>query len=206
MSSNLHNPLLPGLDIEGLIFDLDGTLADTMTMHIDSWRSAGESYGKNITEQMIHERAGTPTIHIVEEFNQLFGWSIDPQEFIIRKTAMYLELKKLQGPIQPITSVMAIAELYRGKMPMSVGTGSIRTNAEAALSDLGITDWFEIMVTSEDVVHPKPHPETFLRCAKAMGVSPEKCLVYEDGQMGINAALSGGMSAIHIQTLEKFHP
>lgn len=202
MKQHLH----PSSNIKGLIFDLDGTLADTMPMHIDAWIKAGEHYGVHITSKMIVDRAGTPTIEVVQQLNQAFNWSLNPLAFRKVKTEVYLKLKKARGKIQPIREVVDIASTYKGVLPMAIGTGSIRSNATIAIQELAIGDWFKGVITAEDVIHPKPHPETFLKCASIIGIDPKNCLVYEDGIMGIEAALAGGMTAVNIQTLELFEP
>lgn len=201
-----NNPLLPQPHIKGLIFDLDGTLADTMPIHLKAWSAAGQLYGVDITDKMINDRAGTPTIQVIEQLNELNNWTIDPTEFRWKKNELYLSIKEQAGKVQPIDAVVEIARKYKGVLPMAVGTGSIRSNALSALNDLGITDWFETVVTADDVALHKPHPDTFLEGAKAIGISPKDCLVYEDGPMGIEAALAGGMSVVNIETLEIFHP
>ena len=200
------NVLIPTPNIKGLIFDLDGTLADTMPLHIDSWIEVGASMGVEVTAQMINERAGTPTLEVVQDLNRVYGWTIDPAEFRKRKNVVYTRMKKAAGKIQPIPEVLEIARANRGVRPMGVGTGSIRKNATLALSDLDIAEWFDLVVTADDVIDPKPHPETFLRSVKHFGLQPSECLVYEDSPVGIKAALDGGMHAVNITTLEYFSP
>lgn len=191
---------------KGLIFDLDGTLADTMPTHIESWQIAGIKYGVDITATMINELAGMPTVQVVQVFNKRYGWSIDPFEFKKEKNSQYLIAKKKAGTIQPIVHIVKIAKAHRGKMPMSVGTGSIRINAIHALSDLQISDWFEGLVSADEVENPKPHPETFLRCAEIIKLSPAECQVFEDGPMGIESALAAGMRVTNILTGELIEP
>jgi len=198
--------LIPQPHIKGLIFDLDGTLADTMPMHIDAWIKTGAEYGITITPKMINDRAGTPTIEVVQDLNQVEGWDIDPYEFRWRKNDVYHEIKKAAGKIQPIQHIVDIAQSNRGIRPMGIGTGSIKANATLALQDLQISDWFDLLVTADDVKDPKPHPETFLRCVEHFDLQPQECLVYEDSPVGIKAALDGGMHAVNILTLEYFTP
>jgi len=195
--------LIPSPSIKGLIFDLDGTLADTMPLHIDSWIQVGQEYGVGITAKMINDPAGTEVIH---DLNQIHGWTIDAYEFRWRKNDVYHEMKKAAGTIQPVKEIVEIARSNRGIRPMGVGTGSIKANAQLALSDLQISDWFEILVTADDVTDPKPHPETFLTCVQHFGLQPSECLVYEDSPVGIKAAVDGGMHAVNIETLEYFAP
>ena len=192
--------------IRGLIFDLDGTLADTMPLHLDAWKATAEYWDVAITAKMINDRLGIPTIQVIQELNELYNWSVDPVAFRLKKNEFYVEMKRKKGKIQPIDSVAAIARKYHGQLPMSIGTGSIKKNATAALSDLNMSDHFVAVITAEDVERHKPDPSTFLKCAQAMSVQPSECLVYEDSPLGIEAALSGGMHAVNIITHEVFHP
>lgn len=191
---------------KGLIFDLDGTLADTMGMHIEAWAEAGRFFEVDITAEMINTYAGVPTFQLVTILNNEYGWTLDPEEFETLKDKHYYRIKDEAGQIQPIQEIITIADRHRGILPMSVGTGSIRIDAEMALIDLNITDWFEGLVTADDVKHPKPHPETFLRCAEIIGVAPEECQVFEDGPKGIEAALAAGMRVTNIITKELILP
>jgi len=189
---------------EGLIFDLDGTLADTMGMHIESWELAGQFFGAEITAKMINDYAGIPTLQLIELFNKEYGWSLDPIEFRKEKNKLYLDIKAKSGGIKAIQHMVDYAESQRGIRPMAIGTGSIRTNAIYAVDALGIADWFVTLITADDVINPKPHPETFEKGAEAMGLSPTVCHVFEDSNIGIKAALDGGMSCSHIVTGKNF--
>ena len=188
---------------KALIFDLDGTLVDTMGMHIDSWIMAGEYFGVEISSKMIDENAGIPSVPLVEKFNYEYGWDLDPYEFRSHKNELYLQIKSAKG-VDPIIPVVEFAKTQFGKLPMAVGTGSIRENAIAALRALAIEHWFEAVVTADDVIQPKPHPETFLKGAQTMSVSPRDCHVFEDSHIGIKAAIDGGMTATNIVTGERF--
>ena len=202
----MNNYLEPGKGIKALIFDLDGTLADTMPLHMEAWTATAEFWGVGITPKMVNDRLGIPTFQVIQELNNLYGWSIDPGAFRHKKNEIYQQLKQRDGKINPIKEVCHIAFKYHRVFPMSVGTGSIRSNAESALSDIELIDHFVTVVTAEDVAKHKPHPETFLRCAEAMNISPSECLVYEDSPLGTQAALAGGMHAVNIISKEIFHP
>ncbi len=187
--------------IEALIFDLDGTLADTMPLHLASWVKVGETFNVDITEELIEKNSGTPTIQLVEKFNSEFSWDLNPAKVRVEKQKIFDELKKKQGKIKPLTKIYEVAKRMKGKMPMSVGTGSSRHNAENSLSDLGMSDWWVTVITGTDGVKGKPSPDIFLACAEAMNTPPEKCLVFEDGTAGIKAAIAAGMSYINVNLL-----
>lgn len=187
--------------IEALIFDLDGTLADTMPIHLEAWVAVGTELGVPITTELINQYLGTPTADLTSIFNKKYGWNLDIKDVRRVKQANYDAIKKAQGKVKPIKHIFAIAEEMQGKMPMSVGTGSSRNNAMASLKDLGTEDWWVTVVTSSDNVKGKPHPDIFLACSDAMNVKPENCLVFEDGPAGIKSAVSAGMPYIDITKL-----
>lgn len=185
---------------KGLIFDLDGTLADTMSMHLFSWRSLGKDFGVTITDQMILDRSGTPTFQVALDLNQTFGWSLDPEKVQQAKNHYYDQIKKKEGKIKPIERVCRIVESYKGKMPMAVGTGSTEENAEQAINDIGLKNCFVTIITAADVLRAKPHPEVFLKCANAIQILPAQCQVFEDGLMGFEAARAAGMLLTNVET------
>ncbi len=97
--------------------------------------------------------------------------------------------------MKPIIPVVALAKKYYGKMPMAVGTGGYNRLAWKTMEILGLDKYFEILVSFNEVTHPKPHPETFLKCAELLGIEPQFCEVFEDGELGMQAAKSAGMMA-----------
>ncbi len=174
----------------GLIFDLDGTIADTMPRHYIAWRNACAKYGIDFPPGLFSELAGVPVYPTVEKLNKLFGKNIDPQEMGDNKEAEFLSTLHETKPIQPVVDLI---KKYYGKLPMSVGTGSQRYIAEQTLDVLGLNEYFNILVSCDDIKNHKPHPETFLYCARQMGVEPEYCQVFEDGKPGLQAAETAGM-------------
>ena len=187
--------------VKALIFDLDGTLADTMPIHLTSWVQTGKELGVNITKDLINSHLGTPTVALVEIINKKFSLDLDPQNVRKIKTKYFNAIKEKQGKIKPIEKIFQVAKDMKGKMPMSVGTGSSRGNAIKSLEDIGATDWWVTIITGSDPIPGKPSPEIFLECAKAMNVKPEECLVFEDGPSGIKAAISANMEYINVNEL-----
>lgn len=185
--------------IKALLFDLDGTLVDNMHLHIQAWVQAGEDFSIPITAEMITINAGIPTKQLIKKLSEENNWSIDEEAFKTTKQRLYKEIKKADGKINKIDSIIAIAEYYHGKIPMTIGTGSSRGNALAALEDAEILDWFDLVVTADDVEFPKPHPEVYLKGAKFVGVDPKDCLVFEDGDKGIQSAIDAGMKWVDVR-------
>lgn len=186
-------------DIKALIFDLDGTLADTIPLHLEAWMMVGKDLGFRIEKQMILDHSGTPTIKVAEILGEQYGWGIDPKIITEAKYGYYREIKSNHGKVKPIEPILEIAKQYYGVLPMGVGTGSTRSGAMKSLEDINATDLFDLIVTASNVTTPKPHPETFLTSAVHFNVEPSACLVFEDGAAGIKAAKSAGMKLIDVR-------
>lgn len=180
---------------KGLIFDLDGTLADTMPIHYIAWKNAAAKYGIDFTTELFMELAGIPLYATVEKLNQIFGKNIDPQEMGDNKEAEFEKNMHLTPEIKVVTDLV---RAYHGKLPMAVGTGGARRLAFKTLEIIGLKDYFDAVVSYEDVTHYKPHPETFLKCAEQMGVNPVDCEVFEDGILGMQAARTAGMMVVDV--------
>lgn len=177
-------------DTEGLIFDLDGTLADSMPIHLKAWTQTAFENGFVYTEKQFLETAGMPTHKIVTVINKEMGLNLDPEKFSRRKEQIFLENVKDLKLIQPVGNIV---KEYHNRLPMSIGTGGKKKIAELTLQILGFDKYFDLIVSSEDVVNHKPYPDTFLRCAELMNVAPGRCQVFEDGEMGLLAAGRAGM-------------
>lgn len=180
---------------KGLIFDLDGTLADTMPIHYIAWKNAAASYGIDFTPELFQQLAGIPLYPTVEKLNQIFGTRIDPKEMGDIKETEFEKNMHLTPEIKVVTDLV---RKYHGIIPMAVGTGGMRRLAFKTLEIIGLQDYFEIVVASEDVQNYKPHPETFLKCAELMGVNPVDCEVFEDGILGMKAAETAGMMVVDV--------
>ena len=180
---------------KGLIFDLDGTLADTMPIHFIAWRNAAAKYGVEFTPELFDKLAGIPLYPTVEKINEIFGTHIDPKEMGDIKETEFEANMHLTPEIKVVTDIV---RKYHGKLPIAVGTGGSRRLALKTLDIIGLSGYFEVLVTSEDVKHYKPNPETFLKCAEQMGVAPADCEVFEDGILGIQAAHTAGMMVVDV--------
>jgi beta-phosphoglucomutase family hydrolase len=175
-----------------LIFDLDGTLADTMPVHFWAYKHILSDFGIDFTPELFATLAGVPAVETIKKLNEQYGTKMDAEEIGHRKENEY---EKMMHKMKPVDPVVNLAKKYFGKMPMSVGTGGYKRLALKTLEILELTPYFDILVSSEDVKNTKPHPETFLKCAEKMGVEPHHCQVFEDGELGIRAAEAAGMMA-----------
>lgn len=185
--------------IKGLIFDLDGTLADTMPYHYKSWKIACRKFGADIDPAFLRKHTGSPGWMIAEEIIKKckLNGSVTIEEILAEK---FKEFYKDQHLIKPITPVVHIVKNYYGLLPMSVGTGGHREAVERTLAVTDLTKYFDIIITANDVNNFKPHPETFLKCAEQMKIDPSVIEVFEDGDLGIEAAHAAGMIVTDVRS------
>ena len=183
-------------EVQGLIFDCDGTLADTMPIHIKAWRETFADYGIHCPEKFLHAFKGMPAVRIVERFNRLHGHRIDPVAFARKKNQRAGQMLHRSQPIEP---VVAIVRQYRDKLPMAVASGGTRENVLLTLQSIGFENCFAAVLTFDDDVAPKPDPEIFLEAARRIKVAPGACQVFEDGDAGLEAARRAGMIATDIR-------
>jgi HAD superfamily hydrolase (TIGR01549 family) len=182
---------------EAVIFDCDGTLVDSMPAHFDAWCEALAIYGAGgiFKEDVFFAMGGRPTRDIVVDLNCAYGLRLDPDAVALAKREAFL--KKLHL-IEFIDEVADFAKSLTGKIPMAVASGGSRYVVEKTLRLLGCSDWFDEVVTADDVQNGKPSPDIFLKAAELLGVAPEKCLVIEDAPPGVIAAHAAGMQVITV--------
>jgi len=193
----MQHDIKPG--IKGLIFDLDGTLADTMPYHFKGWKLACQKFGAEIDTAFLRKWTGTPGWVIADEILKQNGLteSVTIEQLMNEKL---IEFYKEQHLVKPIIPVVDIVKKYFGRLPMSVGTGGNREAVERTLEVTDLRKYFDIIITANDVENFKPHPETFLKCAALMNVEPDCCEVFEDGDRGIEAAHKAGMLATDVRS------
>lgn len=177
---------------KALIFDLDGTLADTMPVHFWAYKNILIDFGIEFTPEIFATLAGIPAVGTIIKLNEMFGTKMNPVEIGHFKEAEY---EKIMHKMKPVEPVIELVYHYYGKLPMAVGTGGYHRLAWKTMNILGLNKYFKILVSAEDVKNPKPAPDTFLKCAELMGVDPAICEVFEDGLPGIQAAQAAGMMA-----------
>ena len=185
--------------VKGLIFDLDGTLADSMPYHFDGWKKACKKFGAHIDNTFLRKHTGSPGWLIANEIikNSNLDGSVTVEQIMKEKIE---EFYKVQHLVKPIGPVVDIVKKYYGKLPMAVGTGGHREAVLRTLEITGLSRYFDIIVTANDVINFKPHPETFLKCAELMKVEPQFIEVFEDGDLGIEAARMAGMMVTDVRS------
>jgi beta-phosphoglucomutase-like phosphatase (HAD superfamily) len=175
---------------KALIFDLDGTLSDSLPVHIATWHKVCAELNCTFDERIVVEMTGMPTIQFAERIKAEQGLAIDAGEIVRMKQQ---EFWRNMDKIRPHDAVVDLMKANYGKIPMAVGTGASRQSAMLQLQALDIAHFFDVIVTADDVTSHKPEPETFLRCAELMNVPASECQVFEDGEMGMQAAQTAGM-------------
>ena len=195
--SDMLYDIKPG--IKGLIFDLDGTLADTMPYHFRGWKIACKKFGAEIDNTFLRKHTGSPGWIIAAEILTAcnLNGSVTIDEIMNEKLT---EFYKLQHLVKAIPPVVDIVKKYHGRLPMAVGTGGHREAVERTLKVTDLRKYFDIIITANDVDNFKPHPETFLKCAEMMNVDPENIEVFEDAELGIEAAKEAGMQVTDVRT------
>ena len=187
----------PPAGTRGLIFDCDGTLADTMPAHYRAWTAMLGRHGIAFTERRFYELGGVPTAQIIRILSAETGVPVtDVDAMVVEKETAFLTHVHA---IRPLEAVVAVAAAYRGRLPMAVASGGYRETITRTLDQLGVRDWFDAMVTAEDTARHKPEPDVFLEAARRLGVPPAACVVFEDTDIGLEAARRAGMPSVDVR-------
>jgi len=185
-------------EIKALIFDCDGTLADTMPMHWRAWQTVTGRHGIIFPEERFYALGGVPSRDILKMLREEQKLVLDPLLVAKEKEEEYL---KLMAHVGPIHEVVVIAREHAGKVPMAVASGGTRQVIDKVLRHVGIHELFQAIVTSEDVVRQKPAPDIFLEAARRLQVERQFCRAYEDTDLGMEAIRSAGMEAVDVREL-----
>ncbi len=186
---------IPPGNFEAYLFDLDGTVADSMPIHYRAWSQAIREAGGDFPEDLFYAMGGITLVRTVEILNEKFGWYMDPAAVVARKESLYYQLLP---ELQPMASVLLHINAARGSKKFAIVSGSPRESIFKTLTHLGLLDAFPVIVGSEDYKRGKPNPEPFLTAAKLLEVTPAECLVFEDAEAGIEAAEAAGMQWVRV--------
>jgi HAD superfamily hydrolase (TIGR01509 family) len=189
---------VPGF-IQGLIFDCDGTLVDSMPLHMKAWEYAITQAGGIWDYDFIFSKKGMQGQDILAAYNKTFGTNLDAETTAGIKQQYFFSHCKEMKPIEPVVDVV---RRYATRLPMAVASGGSKENVVRSLELIGIKQYFDVIITADDDdVLPKPSPEIFLEAARRMNIPPEYCQVFEDGDIGLEAARKAGMAATDIREL-----
>jgi HAD superfamily hydrolase (TIGR01509 family) len=184
--------------IKGLVFDCDGTLADTMPLHWQAWQMITQRHNLHFPQDRFYAYGGVPSRDILKLLAEEQGRSLDHIAVAHEKEETYLQTLM---QVEPIHAVVNIAKENFGKIPMAVASGGTQKIIVQVLEHLKIRHLFNAVVTSEMVVNQKPAPDIFLEAARLIGVEPKFCRAYEDTDLGMQAIRSAGMDAVDVREL-----
>lgn len=186
---------LPAGDFRAYLFDMDGTIADSMPLHYIAWKQALGEWGCEFPEVLFYQWGGLPVSEIIATLNRRHGLAMPVETVAHRKESLYYELLP---KLTAVPEVLHQIEAEHGRIPFAVVSGSTRESVTASLQALGLLEKFDVLVCAGDYTRAKPDPEPFLLAAEKLGVAPETCLVFEDTEMGIQAATAAGMASVKI--------
>lgn len=183
---------------KALLYDCDGTLADNMMAHKLAYKEAAAHHGIDLDTDIIDELAGWPTRLVAEEISRRYHTFL-PDTFSKEKTAIFFE--KYIEKTQPIAYVTEHLKTNAVNTRIGVVSGGTRTTVQKTLAVLGLSEYIDILICAGETPKGKPFPDPFLAAAKALGVDPKECIVFEDGNPGVMAAEAAGMDWIRIDQI-----
>ena len=183
-------------NIKALIFDCDGTLVDSMPLHMKAWEVAFKYFNEKFNFPFLYSLKGMKEVEIIKLYNKNFGMAIEAEDMVAKKHDYFLENINSVKPIEPVVN---IAKEYFGKLPLAVVSGSVKEIVYKELQVVGILHLFNKIFTANDSFKPKPAPNIFFAAAKNINVLPEYCLVFEDGDAGLEAAEKAGMKSVDVR-------
>lgn len=192
---------LPSRNYAGYLFDLDGTLIDTMPLHYRAWDEAMRRAGMKGTldEDLFYSLGGVPTLLVADRFAQHYSLEIDREAVMHEKEQLYLDRLCSVALIEPVA---AFARDISRTHPVAIVTGGLPDIALPALKAAGLDDVFKVVITPADVPpgRGKPAPDMFLLAAERLGVEPSRCVVFEDAEPGLQAARAAGMTTVEVRS------
>jgi HAD superfamily hydrolase (TIGR01509 family) len=186
---------LPAGAFAAYLFDCDGTIVDSMPLHYIAWKTALAEWGCPFPEELFYAWGGKPVDEIISTLNKMYGLAMPVDEVGIRKENLYFDLLP---QLKAVPEVLEHIEAEYGRISFAVVSGGRRESVVRSLTAVGLLDRFQTIVGAEDYVHSKPAPDAFLIAAERLGVAPKDCLVFEDTDLGIQAATAAGMASVKV--------
>ncbi|WP_328421460.1 MULTISPECIES: HAD family phosphatase [unclassified Micromonospora] len=186
---------VPPGEFEAYLFDCDGTIVDSMPLHYLAWQRALDEWGCEFPEELFYAWGGRPVADIIATLNERHGLAMPVATVTERRESYYQELLP---QLAAVPEVLAHIHDAHQRVPFAVVSGSTRASVTASLDALGLLDRFDVLVCADDYTRAKPDPEAFLLAASHLGVPPGSCLVFEDTDLGIQAATAAGMASVRV--------
>ena len=184
---------------EALLFDVDGTLADNIHAHKAAYVAVSKEYGVDLDPDLIDETAGWPTVAVAREVCKRYNVEFDVEAYSKRKSQIFIE--EFIQQTEPVEYVRQVLFENVGKKKIGIVSGGSRSTLNITLQVIDVTGKYEAMVCAGDTKNGKPSPEPLLLCAEQLGVDPQKCLVFEDGDPGVQGAIAAGMGWVRIDQI-----
>lgn len=187
-------------DFQAFLYDCDGTLADNMKAHTAAYVEVAQSrYDIDLDGAIIDELAGWPTVQVCEEIGRRYNRVFDPTQFASAKSQLFYD--KYIQETKPVDFVLRHLIDHAGKIKIGVVSGGRRTTVTRTLGILGVTHLVETMVCAGETERGKPFADPFLAAAEQLGVDPARCMVFEDGDAGVQSAIAAGMKWVRVDQL-----
>lgn len=186
---------IPPGDFRAYLFDCDGTVVDSMPLHYIAWKTALAEWGCDYPEDLFYQWGGKPIRQIIADLNAMKGLAMPVEQLAHRKEGLYYELLPR---LTAVPEVLAEIKAHHGRIPFAIVSGSTRESVVRSLEVTHLLDKFDVLVCAGEYERSKPAPDPFLLAAKKLNVAPEHCLVFEDTDLGIDAATAAGMQSVRI--------
>lgn len=186
--------------IKACIFDLDGVIVDTAKYHYLAWKKLAKELGYNLTPEDNEGLKGVSRMKSLDIILDWAGKTVDEatkEKLADKKNGWYVELISKMTPDEILPGAKEFLKKIRN-LGIKTAIGSASKNTPRILKQIGIENLFDAIIDGNKVSTPKPNPEVFVKGAKALGVAPQDCVVFEDAKVGIEAALNGKMHAIGV--------
>lgn len=187
-------------DYKAFLYDCDGTLADNMHAHKAAYEKAAEKFGIALDTAIVDQLAGWPTPLIAQEINKRYGTNVPPVDFAALKSSIFIE--DFIAQTLPVEFVVRHLRNHIGKVHIAVVSGGSRKTVTRTLTVIGLIHDIEVLVCADDTERGKPYADPFLSAAKQLEVPPHDCLVFEDGNPGVQGAIAAGMDWVRIDKIE----
>jgi len=186
---------LPVGQFQAYLFDCDGTIVDSMPLHYIAWKAALAEWSCSFDEALFYSWGGKPVTEIIATLNSMQGLAMPVEAVGKRKEGLYYDLLP---QLKAIPEVLEHIDAQQGRIPFAVVSGGHTSSVVRSLTSVNLLDRFETIVGAEDYINSKPAPDAFLLAAQRLGVAPQHCLVFEDTDLGIQAATAAGMASVRV--------
>jgi HAD superfamily hydrolase (TIGR01509 family) len=186
-------------DYKAFLYDCDGTLADNMHSHKAAFVKVAAQHNIQLDDSLIDELAGWPTVLVAEEIIRRYQVSFDTADFAKRKSSLFVE--EFIEQTLPIDFVVHHLKAHVGKRKIGVVSGGSRSTVTKTLHVIGVDRYLDVLVCAGETERGKPFPDPFLKAAELLGVAPHECMVFEDGDPGVEAAEKAGMKWVRVDKI-----